>query len=230
MTNICRCGTYPRMRAAIHRAAELMQDLKGARHDVALTRRAVLQASLSAAGGLAIRRSRPAAGATPSPASRGARDRPAGADEIGALVVIEPDNSITLRVAKSEMGQGVLTSLPMIVAEELECDLAERARRIRLPHRNLIDNDVYGAWAPAARLGAPFCACCCSRPAPRRACGWSPRRLRAGASRPPPASRSDGAVRHEASGALGDLRRARGDAAKIALAAEPAIKPPDQFT
>jgi isoquinoline 1-oxidoreductase alpha subunit len=25
MTNICRCGTYPRMRAAVHRAAELMK-------------------------------------------------------------------------------------------------------------------------------------------------------------------------------------------------------------
>ncbi len=33
MSNICRCGTYPRMRAAVHRAAELDQDLRESRDD-----------------------------------------------------------------------------------------------------------------------------------------------------------------------------------------------------
>ena len=36
--------------------------------------------------------------------------------------MIGSDDSVTIRVAQSEMGDGVFTSMPMIVAEELECD------------------------------------------------------------------------------------------------------------
>lgn len=42
-----------------------------------------------------------------------------------AFLRIGTDNSITVMVNKSEMGQGVYTSLPMLVAEELECDWAK---------------------------------------------------------------------------------------------------------
>ena len=46
----------------------------------------------------------------------------ASAREITAWIVIEPDETVIIRVAKSEMGQGSFTALPMLVAEELECD------------------------------------------------------------------------------------------------------------
>ena len=62
-------------------------------------------------------------------------------DEVNAFVVIDPDNSITLRVAKSEMGQGVLTSMAMIVAEELECDFAKVKVEYASAHRNLVDDE-----------------------------------------------------------------------------------------
>src|SRR6202142_2151304 len=39
-----------------------------------------------------------------------------------AFLKITPDDKITVVVARSEMGQGVHTSLPMILAEELEAD------------------------------------------------------------------------------------------------------------
>src|SRR5579864_2370936 len=39
-----------------------------------------------------------------------------------AYLRITPDNKITVVVARSEMGQGVRTALPMILAEELEAD------------------------------------------------------------------------------------------------------------
>ncbi len=39
-----------------------------------------------------------------------------------AYLTITPDGKITIVVARSEMGQGVWTSLPMILAEELEAD------------------------------------------------------------------------------------------------------------
>src|SRR4029077_2681332 len=42
--------------------------------------------------------------------------------EINAWVVVRPDDGIIIRYARSEMGQGSMTSAPMLVAEELECD------------------------------------------------------------------------------------------------------------
>src|SRR5215469_14626353 len=79
--------------------------------ETGLSRRGFILASLSAAGGLMIG-IRPVDAASPDGAGA----------EIGTWIVIDPDESITLRVAKSEMGQGVFTALPMIIAEELACD------------------------------------------------------------------------------------------------------------
>ena len=43
-------------------------------------------------------------------------------DEVNAWVVVAPDNSVTIRIAQTEIGQGVWTSNAMMVAEELQCD------------------------------------------------------------------------------------------------------------
>src|SRR5512146_2884234 len=57
------------------------------------------------------------------PSGNGAVDAVAAeAAEINAWIVIEPDDTVRIRVARSEMGQGSFTALPMLVAEELECD------------------------------------------------------------------------------------------------------------
>src|SRR5687767_2880192 len=42
--------------------------------------------------------------------------------EINAWLTIAPDDTVTIRVGQTEMGQGVFTSCPMIIAEELQCD------------------------------------------------------------------------------------------------------------
>ena len=42
--------------------------------------------------------------------------------EINAWVVIHPDDKVVIRIARSEMGQGTLTGLAQLVAEELNCD------------------------------------------------------------------------------------------------------------
>ena len=112
---------------------------------LAPTRRHMLLATLSAAGGLAL-------GVGPAEAfDTGAtiwdRDPPAGAHEITAWVVIEPDNSVLIRVAKQEMGQGVTTALPMLVAEELGVDWALVRVEYASPHRNVTQQNVYGRMA-----------------------------------------------------------------------------------
>jgi isoquinoline 1-oxidoreductase beta subunit len=45
-----------------------------------------------------------------------------GEPEVNAWVVIAPDDTVTIRIARSEMGQGTLTGLAQLAAEELECD------------------------------------------------------------------------------------------------------------
>ena len=45
-----------------------------------------------------------------------------GSPEVNAWVVIRPDDTVVIRVARSEMGQGTLTGLAQMCAEELECD------------------------------------------------------------------------------------------------------------
>jgi isoquinoline 1-oxidoreductase subunit beta len=46
----------------------------------------------------------------------------AAAPELNAWVVIRPDDTVLIRVARAEMGQGTHTGLAQLVAEELECD------------------------------------------------------------------------------------------------------------
>ena len=43
-------------------------------------------------------------------------------DEVNAWVVVAPDETVTVRIAQTELGQGVWTSNAMIVCEELQCD------------------------------------------------------------------------------------------------------------
>jgi isoquinoline 1-oxidoreductase subunit beta len=74
-----------------------------------------------------------------------AATKPANAAaEITAWIVIAPDDEVTIRIAKSEMGQGVLTGLAMLVAEELECDWNKVRAELATPHDNLARDRVFG--------------------------------------------------------------------------------------
>ncbi len=85
-------------------------------------RRAVLRAGVLTGGGLFFALgSCKSTTATVAPAP-GAKGPPSV--ELNAFVLIHPDNSATIRVARSEMGQGVRTTLALLVAEELDLDWA----------------------------------------------------------------------------------------------------------
>jgi isoquinoline 1-oxidoreductase beta subunit len=80
-----------------------------------MTRRQFIKTSALAGGGLLLACHLPL----------GARDASAAGGEVfapNAFLRIAPDESVTVIVNKSEMGQGVYTSLPMLIAEELCCD------------------------------------------------------------------------------------------------------------
>ena len=78
-----------------------------------LSRRQFLERSAAAGAGLAIGFYLPASGQAEEGEARLAPN---------AYLSIAPDGKITIVVARSEMGQGVRTALPMILAEELEAD------------------------------------------------------------------------------------------------------------
>ena len=61
-----------------------------------------------------------------------------------AWIVIAPDDWVTIRVARSEMGQGVFTALPMLVAEELGCDWAKVRAEFVPPEENLRRSRAFG--------------------------------------------------------------------------------------
>src|SRR5262249_42859959 len=75
---------------------------------------------------------------------------PSAAREVTAWIVIEPDETVIIRVAKSEMGQGSFTALPMLVAEELDCDWSKVKAEFALPHENRRRDRVWGNMSTGA--------------------------------------------------------------------------------
>jgi isoquinoline 1-oxidoreductase beta subunit len=61
-----------------------------------------------------------------------------------AWVHIADDNTITLLSARSEMGQGVYTSMPMLIAEELNVDIRKIHVAIAPPNAKLYGNALLG--------------------------------------------------------------------------------------
>lgn len=111
-----------------------------------LTRRTFIGGSAVAAGGLAVGVYLPLAGR--------AQSRPATApDEVNAWVVIKPDDSVVIRIARSEMGQGSLTGLAQLVAEELECDWSKVSTEYPTPGQNLARNRVWGNFSTGGSRG-----------------------------------------------------------------------------
>ncbi len=104
------------------------------------SRRDFLKQSAVVGGALALEFNLPAAAL----AKAGAAQKGA---ELTAWIVVNPDNSIIIRVARSEMGQGSSTGLPMLVAEELECDWNKVKYEFASTAEHLRRNRVYVTMA-----------------------------------------------------------------------------------
>lgn len=128
---------------------------------VDLPRRRFLKLTASAAGGLLI--------GFHVAADRGraeaAETAPAGDFTPNAWIRIAPDGAVTLSVASSEMGQGVLTAIPMLLAEELDADWS-KVRAETAPVDAVYANPIIGQqltggstavrgfWTPLREAGA----------------------------------------------------------------------------
>ncbi|MFT3817791.1 MAG: molybdopterin-dependent oxidoreductase [Rubrivivax sp.] len=75
------------------------------------------------------------------------------APEINAWVVVQPDERVVIRIARSEMGQGTLTGLAQLVAEELDCDWARVTTEYPTPGQNLARNRVWGNFSTGGSRG-----------------------------------------------------------------------------
>ena len=109
------------------------------------SRRRFIVGSAVAAGGLAIGLRLP----------RGIAEArtPAAETEVHAWVVVKTDDTCVIRIARSEMGQGTLTGLAQLVAEELECDWKKVTTESITPGQNLARKRVWGEMSTGGSLG-----------------------------------------------------------------------------
>jgi isoquinoline 1-oxidoreductase subunit beta len=152
-----------------------------------------------------------------------------GGTEVNAWLVIGRDDTVTIRVAQSEMGEGVFTSMPMLVAEELECDWTKVRAEYASANRSLRENRVYQRMATGGSGAVRR-----SREYLQQAGASARARLIAAAAQQwgVPASEckaEKGTIIHAASGRTINYGAVAAAAANVKLEAEPAIKTPDQF-
>ena len=76
-----------------------------------------------------------------------------GAPEITAWVVIRPDDTVVIRIARSEMGQGTLTGLAQMVAEELECDWSKVTTEYPTPGASIVRKRAWGNFSTGGSRG-----------------------------------------------------------------------------
>ncbi len=117
-----------------------------------VTRRQFVVASASAAGGLMISVSFARSPTLPAfwrkPGARTSR-RMKSMHSLRSI----PTARILIRSPHQEMGQGAITALPMIVAEELECDWSKVKVEYASPARNLKEKNVYGEMTTVGSRG-----------------------------------------------------------------------------
>jgi len=115
-------------------------------HMPKLDRRAFVIGSAALGSGLALGLDIPLGGPT---AVRAAD----GSPEINAWVVIRPDDTVVIRIARSEMGQGSLTGLAQLVAEELECDWPKVTTEYPTPGQSVARKRAWGDFSTGGSRG-----------------------------------------------------------------------------
>jgi|SoiMethySBSTD1v2_1073268.scaffolds.fasta_scaffold02678_12 isoquinoline 1-oxidoreductase subunit beta len=186
-----------------------------------LSRRRFLQAGAAAGGGLMLSMSLPLATRETQAADGFAPN---------AFIRVEADGQIVLTMPYVEMGQGTYTSIPMLIAEELDVDLNQVRLEHAPPNEKLYGNPLLGgiqatgnsnavraAWQPLRQAGATARAMLVAAAAAR----WNV---------DPAACRTQGGeVHHPPSGRRIKYGELAADAARMPVPANVALKRPQDF-
>jgi isoquinoline 1-oxidoreductase beta subunit len=111
-----------------------------------MNRRSFIVSSAAVTGGLALGFELPFGGTQVVRAQD-------GSPEVNAWVVIQPNDTVVIRMARSEMGQGTITGLAQLVAEELECDWNKVTYEYPTPGTNLKRKRVWGDYSTGGSRG-----------------------------------------------------------------------------
>jgi isoquinoline 1-oxidoreductase beta subunit len=163
------------------------------------------------------------------PISAEAAESAAQGPEVTHWLVIHPDETIVVRIARSELGQGTLTGLPMLIAEELECDwnrirteyadVNEHVRRDRIwgsmstgGSRGIRDSQEYLRKAGAAAREMLIAAAAQQWGVPAAEC-----------------TVAKGVIKHASSNRSTTFGKVAADASKLQPPKEPKLKDPKQW-
>jgi isoquinoline 1-oxidoreductase beta subunit len=192
-------------------------------HTSRISRRRFLQVSAAAGGGMMLSLRL----ATTAAEAQASTDQPF---EPNAFVSIERDGRIILTMPYVEMGQGTYTSIPMLIAEELEVDLKQVQLEHAPPDEKLYanpllgvqatgnSNAIRGAWQPMREAGAVARTMLVAAAAKR----WN--------VDPATCAARSGEVVHAASGKRAGYGALAGDAARMPVPQNVPLKRPQDFT
>jgi len=110
-----------------------------------ISRRSFVVGAAAAGGGLAL--------GLKIPFGAGVVRAQDGTPEINAWVVVRPDDTVVIRIARSEMGQGTLTGLAQMVAEELECDWSKVTTEYPTPGQSVKRKRIWGDFSTGGSRG-----------------------------------------------------------------------------
>jgi isoquinoline 1-oxidoreductase beta subunit len=150
--------------------------------------------------------------------------------EVDCWVLIAPDDTVTIRVARAEMGQGALTALAMLVAEELECDWPKIRTEFVSPRQNVLRGGIWGDLSTGASRSISA-----SQEYLRRAGATAREMLVAAAAARWNVAAAEcrarnGIITHRPSGRTASFGAVAAAAAKIEPPREVRLKPPSEWT
>ena len=116
-----------------------------------VSRRKFVVGSAVAGSGLALGINVPALAKNPE--SDHGKDSRQDQNEVNVWAVINPDDSVIVRIVRSEMGQGTLTGLAQLVAEELDCDWSKVSTEQPTPGTSLARNRPWQSYATGGSRG-----------------------------------------------------------------------------
>ncbi len=111
---------------------------------ITVSRREFLKTSAAVGGGLALEF------CLPGSALAQAAD---AAPEVTHWLLIYPDDRVVIRIARSEMGQGTLTGLAQLVAEELDCDWSKVSTEFASPNQHIKRKRIWGSMSTGGSAG-----------------------------------------------------------------------------